>query len=473
MAKKKSVEELYNGIFSIRESLQDIVQLASDVVTMSQTFGGEIPRVLTEQLNQYFIPAITKFIDDESTPGAMTPLVTFLDSVPLAMTREEPQPQQLPPTPVPSSANLAEPPTDPAEGSYAAQVQESLGRNASGWEKHPSEVDADTDDYEDEWEKHPDELSYEDDDFEAYAMDEKKTRKSTAAAATVKEAVYHVGQTGKPPRPQSVASAGKKDSVVTVGIGRWDNNDWGESLYDQIVNQANKAGAWFDVEDVELDLDSESVLPQEEQVTFTIHFNNEAKAARFTKWAKSLALDGDINVMMESTLRETREQENPQGDMFAVYRKNSGGSTIGKQENMEDALVAQCACEDEANKKAEALNATLTPSEKEFFKTEYYVKKLETSSAEAPEGASKKVKESVDAPTEEAPQEDAEDGEEPFREYKLSFSDGVNFETWGPLRLTRRSDGYYVVGEGTLTPVDDPEEGYELINSLKSNKDQK
>lgn len=208
--KKKSIEELYKAIFSIRESLQEAVSLAQEAVNISQQFGGEIPRVVTDQLNTYFIPTVAKFIDDEDTPGAMTPLVVFLDSVPLAMTREEPTPEEITPTTAATaSAAIATPPETeepagpPAEGSYAAQVQESLGRNATGWEKHPSEVDADIDDYEYEWEKHPDELSYEDDDFEddpyPYAMDtvmdEKKTRKS-AAANTVRASV---GQTGKLP----------------------------------------------------------------------------------------------------------------------------------------------------------------------------------------------------------------------------------------------------------------------------------
>lgn len=121
---KKSVEELYSAIFAIREALQDATQLAAEAAVIAEAFGGEISRVITSQLNQYFIPAISKYIDDEKTPGAMSPLVTFLDSVPLAMTRQEPQPEQT--TPAPIQAELAAPPTAaPAEGSYASQKQES------------------------------------------------------------------------------------------------------------------------------------------------------------------------------------------------------------------------------------------------------------------------------------------------------------------------------------------------------------
>ncbi len=51
----------------------------------------------------------------------------------------------------------------------------------------------------------------------------------------------------------------------------------------------------------------------------------------------------------------------------------------------------------------------------------------------------------------------------------LRFSDGVSFDTSGPLRITRRHDGYYVVGENMLIPVEDREEGRKVIEEMKSN----
>ena len=50
---------------------------------------------------------------------------------------------------------------------------------------------------------------------------------------------------------------------------------------------------------------------------------------------------------------------------------------------------------------------------------------------------------------------------------KLNFSDGVSFDTSGPLRITRKSDGYYVVGEGMLIPVETSEEGKQIIQEMK------
>jgi len=49
----------------------------------------------------------------------------------------------------------------------------------------------------------------------------------------------------------------------------------------------------------------------------------------------------------------------------------------------------------------------------------------------------------------------------------MRFSDGIKFNTSGPLRLTRRRDGWYVVGEGMLLPVDSPKEGREIIKQMK------
>jgi hypothetical protein len=47
----------------------------------------------------------------------------------------------------------------------------------------------------------------------------------------------------------------------------------------------------------------------------------------------------------------------------------------------------------------------------------------------------------------------------------LKFSDGIEIDTSGELKLLELYDGWYVVGEGKLIPVNDEEEG--LIEILK------
>lgn len=49
----------------------------------------------------------------------------------------------------------------------------------------------------------------------------------------------------------------------------------------------------------------------------------------------------------------------------------------------------------------------------------------------------------------------------------LRFSDGENFDTSGDTyRITRRSDGLYVIGRGFLCAVGSRQEGRELIAEL-------
>jgi hypothetical protein len=48
----------------------------------------------------------------------------------------------------------------------------------------------------------------------------------------------------------------------------------------------------------------------------------------------------------------------------------------------------------------------------------------------------------------------------------LNFSDGISIDTKGKLRPLHLRDGWYVVGEGCLIPVEDAEEAQELIKKL-------
>lgn len=52
----------------------------------------------------------------------------------------------------------------------------------------------------------------------------------------------------------------------------------------------------------------------------------------------------------------------------------------------------------------------------------------------------------------------------------MKFSDGVEFDTDGELRIEHRYDGYYVVGRGMLIPVDTYKEGKETIERLKNSR---
>lgn len=51
---------------------------------------------------------------------------------------------------------------------------------------------------------------------------------------------------------------------------------------------------------------------------------------------------------------------------------------------------------------------------------------------------------------------------------KIKFTDGIEFDTSGQLRSEERSDGWYVVGQGRLIPVNSEEEAKRLIKRLQT-----
>ena len=52
----------------------------------------------------------------------------------------------------------------------------------------------------------------------------------------------------------------------------------------------------------------------------------------------------------------------------------------------------------------------------------------------------------------------------------LRFSDGVNIDTSGPVRMLELEDGLYVVGNGQLIPVNSEEEANRIIDNLTGNE---
>ena len=55
----------------------------------------------------------------------------------------------------------------------------------------------------------------------------------------------------------------------------------------------------------------------------------------------------------------------------------------------------------------------------------------------------------------------------------MRFSDGVEFDTDGHLRVEHRKDGYYVVGEGMLVPVDSYDAGIRMVENWNRETDKR
>ena len=106
---KSSAEKLYNTLFKMREQMQEIANLAQELASDASEYGGEISRVLREQCINYLIPALKGLVSDPNQPGAIEPIIEFLDSCPLAFIREEPEAPQGPDPVAPNGAILATP----------------------------------------------------------------------------------------------------------------------------------------------------------------------------------------------------------------------------------------------------------------------------------------------------------------------------------------------------------------------------
>lgn len=55
----------------------------------------------------------------------------------------------------------------------------------------------------------------------------------------------------------------------------------------------------------------------------------------------------------------------------------------------------------------------------------------------------------------------------------LQFSDGMQFNTAGPIHMEEREDGLYVVGGGMLIPVDTEDEAEMIIKSYTTRQGDK
>ena len=136
---EKNPNKLYDNIKAIQDSLEAMKNLVDDIkekvkttLNDSNEFGGVVARVFKEQLGGYLTPKveelvtpINEMINGDRIPGSLKDLTIFLDSVPLAMIREEPEITELASPVVPENVSLNTP-----AGKVESEV-DSLPQNAS------------------------------------------------------------------------------------------------------------------------------------------------------------------------------------------------------------------------------------------------------------------------------------------------------------------------------------------------------
>ena len=89
---RRNIEDVYKTLYDMMEESDKLIGLANELITDIASYGGELKRVLSEQMGKYFIPAIQKLKDDANTPGCIKAQIDFLDSLPLGETRVEDNP---------------------------------------------------------------------------------------------------------------------------------------------------------------------------------------------------------------------------------------------------------------------------------------------------------------------------------------------------------------------------------------------
>lgn len=125
---RKNIEGIYNNLFKLQTNLNEIADIATDIATDIKSYGGELSRVVNEQFGKYFIPTIKSLNSDNNTPGSISGIITFLDSVPLALTRQDPSTNDMVDTP---QANLTIPTGTNSEETAVENSVEDLPTNAS------------------------------------------------------------------------------------------------------------------------------------------------------------------------------------------------------------------------------------------------------------------------------------------------------------------------------------------------------
>lgn len=85
--KKPNIDSLYTALFSIKEMLSEVISTAQEAANDAGNFGGDISRVIPNQLRTQFVVGIQNFISQQGNPIAIDSMIQYLDSLPLSKVR--------------------------------------------------------------------------------------------------------------------------------------------------------------------------------------------------------------------------------------------------------------------------------------------------------------------------------------------------------------------------------------------------
>lgn len=318
----RSIENIFTSLSSINDSLTKVMDQAKKVSADSSVFDGEISRVLGEQLNNYFIPAIEKLKSDEATPGSIIGITQFLDSIPLAMARQGF---------AASEYNLPE--VGVAE--TAAGIETPEGSAPMAHEEMPTEV--------------------------VNEVDELPQNASFANPVSNEEIAVE--------QPVLEESRIKESNIEQVKD--WEEfDDYIENKGDpwffafcDLVNKFARAKAAKDIQSSDLSEEEKAAAMHDLESREEVYYKNIDLAI-----AKELAKKVDKN-FRKKKITESYSK-------YQVIRTSSIGSTLDEEiAKIEPVVVAEYDTEEEAKEAADMLNETVGNEEKDLLGTEYAVEK--------------------------------------------------------------------------------------------------
>lgn len=352
----KNPNKLYDRIKTIKGSLESMISTVDSIqeevkqlLADSDDFGGVISKVFKEQLAKYFTPELAKIVDPvknlmdgDRVPGSLKDLVVFLDSVPLAMVREEPSVAELAAPVVPENANIEAPVGD----SKVSNDVDDLPANAS-FDNPPA----------------------------ASEETEELSESKKSVHSRVRESRYPFLKL----REGALNGFKYIDFSKDEDQERWRKSERGKQEGDWWLNKCHVEDTnRFEGSNLQGTLGSwVSYDAKESMEKFGKIFVDDAtdKPVDATYAASLIKTWGEP----KSRVKEAKEDESTI-EIYQVVRTSTEGSPLGEDvANLEDSVVYEFDKKEDAEEKAKELNDTVTPEEKALLGTEYKVEKRKVS----------------------------------------------------------------------------------------------
>lgn len=345
---EKDPNKLYNGIKSLQDDLESIRSLVDQIIENSKvlmndanTFGGVIAKVFKEQMAKYFIPGvqgiaepIDNLVTGDRVPGSLKDLTIFLDSVPLAMIRQEPSVTELASPVVPKNVNL-----DTPAGKVTSEVDEVPQNQSYQTDAAPIEESKKKSSAEDLRKRFAESsLTYM---SPEWIENWKSSPKGKAEGEWYKNKVHGLKKGYNPFEDETLVNK------------PWNGlqNEW------DAKDQLERFGRVY------VDDENNSVLDP--------YYTDSLRKT----WGEPSRLDDENHALTEA--KEEKEEDDGKPGIYQVRRISGIGSSLGEDvSNVEPQVVCEFDTKEDAEERRDELEATILPEEKELLGTSYDVHKV-------------------------------------------------------------------------------------------------